>query len=686
MSTANYLRAGFLLALGFCFTACGPSNTSTARLVVDRKGEGRITSPDFAGLDCGSLCSVNVPRGATLQLKAEAIAPAVFTGWSGGGCSGTGTCEVTLDSDQVVTATFEVPQVIFTVTRIGVGNPPDVRSPDGVIHCGDQCSYQLPVGTRISLPVPTRADVEFKGWEGACNGDSPCEFTLVKDSQLTATFSQLYSLTTSVAGSVSSGRILSNPTGIDCGSQCSVWVRGGQQWELRTEVVNPMHLFTGWEGDCTGSDSICKLQFPGNHAVTARFKSLNTWAKTWDAQPFVYSIDGKSGDIAVGTTVQSPGSIDLGGGTILPVSFTGGNRTPVIAKFDAQGNHKWSVRIEGVTDAYPLGTAVEPDGSVLVSGGFVDTIGEGNLSAVSNGGTDAFVARFTPTGTLTGLLTWGGGSDNSAEGIAVSGTDEIYVTGYFTSTFLGKLSPTLQFEWQHPIPADLPEASKTSGVFVHILQRNSQPGDPAGCGVTLDPYQEGVASFDKDGNCRWLFPFPSGTRVNGIAATQDGGVLASGQFQGVLDYGSGTLGPTGSYGPFGYVLRFDAAGNVLWGSAYAHTGTGAAQVNVVRAVELESGEIAVAGDFKGFVDFGSGTWQSGQVRASFISKLSSTGARLYSREELDPGGTSFSNLVAAPGSKVVIGGPLYGTTNFGAVTITPTTGGVGRAFLAGYDP
>jgi hypothetical protein len=30
-----------------------------------------------------------------------------FTGWSGGGCSGTGTCQLTMSADQAVTATFD---------------------------------------------------------------------------------------------------------------------------------------------------------------------------------------------------------------------------------------------------------------------------------------------------------------------------------------------------------------------------------------------------------------------------------------------------------------------------------------------------------------------------------------------------------------------------------------------------
>jgi len=44
-----------------------------------------------------------------VALGATANAGSTFTGWSGGGCSGTGTCLVTLTADTNITATFTTP-------------------------------------------------------------------------------------------------------------------------------------------------------------------------------------------------------------------------------------------------------------------------------------------------------------------------------------------------------------------------------------------------------------------------------------------------------------------------------------------------------------------------------------------------------------------------------------------------
>jgi subtilisin family serine protease len=68
-------------------------------------GTGTVTSSP-AGIDCGSTCTAAFNTGASVTLTATADSGSSFTGWSGGGCSGTGTCQVTLNADTAVTATF----------------------------------------------------------------------------------------------------------------------------------------------------------------------------------------------------------------------------------------------------------------------------------------------------------------------------------------------------------------------------------------------------------------------------------------------------------------------------------------------------------------------------------------------------------------------------------------------------
>ncbi len=81
-------------------------------------GGGTITS-NRSGINCASGCtSANAPfaQGAVVTLTAAAGTGSTFAGWNvggSGGCTGTGTCAVTMNGAQTVTATFN-----------GTSNPP----------------------------------------------------------------------------------------------------------------------------------------------------------------------------------------------------------------------------------------------------------------------------------------------------------------------------------------------------------------------------------------------------------------------------------------------------------------------------------------------------------------------------------------------------------------------------------
>src|SRR5262249_10610824 len=79
---------------------------SVFSLSITKAGSGTVTSGP-AGINCGVSCSSLFPSGATITLTATAASGSSFTaGWSGAGCSGTGTCMVTMNDDKSVTATF----------------------------------------------------------------------------------------------------------------------------------------------------------------------------------------------------------------------------------------------------------------------------------------------------------------------------------------------------------------------------------------------------------------------------------------------------------------------------------------------------------------------------------------------------------------------------------------------------
>jgi List-Bact-rpt repeat protein len=81
---------------------------TTHTLTVNRAGSGAgsVTSSP-TGINCGTACSASFLSGTSVTLTATASSGSIFAGWSGA-CSGTGSCNVALNANTSVTATFNL--------------------------------------------------------------------------------------------------------------------------------------------------------------------------------------------------------------------------------------------------------------------------------------------------------------------------------------------------------------------------------------------------------------------------------------------------------------------------------------------------------------------------------------------------------------------------------------------------
>ena len=82
-----------------------PASTAPVTLSVTRTGNGTVSSAP-AGISCGATCSAMFTAGTSVTLTATPAAGSVFSGWSGGGCSGTGACTLTMATATTVSAAF----------------------------------------------------------------------------------------------------------------------------------------------------------------------------------------------------------------------------------------------------------------------------------------------------------------------------------------------------------------------------------------------------------------------------------------------------------------------------------------------------------------------------------------------------------------------------------------------------
>lgn len=89
----------------FLFTPLGTGNNLALHVYFAGTGSGMVTS-NPSGVSCNTDCSAFFAPDTQVTLSPAASMYSLFSGWSGGGCSGTGNCVVTLAADVSVTASF----------------------------------------------------------------------------------------------------------------------------------------------------------------------------------------------------------------------------------------------------------------------------------------------------------------------------------------------------------------------------------------------------------------------------------------------------------------------------------------------------------------------------------------------------------------------------------------------------
>ncbi|HEX4423434.1 MAG TPA: hypothetical protein VH165_36245 [Kofleriaceae bacterium] len=264
-----------------CTVTVGMSVQVTAEFTINRftltvtktgTGSGTVMSTP-GGISCGATCSEAVVLGAVVMLSAVPMANSTFTGWSGGGCSGTGTCVVTANVATQVTAKFTLKQFTLTVTNTGSGGGSGkVTSSPAGISCGATCSHTYNAGTVITLTASPTPGSKFTGWTGGgCSGTGTCKVTINAATAVTAKFALgSYVLSVQLVGS-GDGAVTSSPAGINCtGGTCTHTYAGTTVVTLRPSAGADSN-FIAWGGACSGAGN-CTVTMDSANTVTAQFK------------------------------------------------------------------------------------------------------------------------------------------------------------------------------------------------------------------------------------------------------------------------------------------------------------------------------------------------------------------------------------------------------------------------------
>jgi hypothetical protein len=343
-----------------------------------------------------------------------------------------------------------------------------------------------------------------------------------------------------------------------------------------------------------------------------------TWAKNFGGDGAIaacnaIAVDG-SGNVYLGGYF---GGADL---TTPALTKIGGNNAFAL-KLDSTGATTWAKNFGGSGGAYTFGQAIAVDGSgnVYLGGDFcIANLTTPALTKI--GSFDGFALKLDSTGATTWAKSFGGsGSSAHGQGIAVDGSGNVHLGGYFT--YANLTTPTL----------------------------------------TKIGNQDALAlKLDSTGATIWARNF--GGRGGGNIYTQATAVDASGNryLAGFFDsetvtIGSVTLTRIGSMDA--YVAKLDSSSTVLWARNFG--GSGATAYGNSIAVD-SSGNVYLGGDFGG-ANLTTPALTKIGTDDSFALKLDSTGATTWARNFGGSGAWAYGGSITVDGSgNVYLGGYIYG--------------------------
>jgi hypothetical protein len=393
-------------------------------------------------------------------------------------------------------------------------------------------------------------------------------------------------------------------------------------------------------------------------------------------------------------------TVDFGGGVL----SSAGGMDAFIVKYSPQGALLWARRFGAGYDDTLYGAATDGAGNVVVAGFFSGTVDFGGvvLTSVPTPGygyafSDAFVAKYSPTGSLLWVQTFGGILSESVYGVAVDGSGNIFlaaalgsanvVFGGFTlssaggyDVMLAKLSPQGAVLWAERWGGannDQPKGIAVDRSGNPVVVGNWGGGDLGGGGVAAGLF---VAKYSgADGRYQWAKVVPSGGSGNGIAIDPgSGNVVITGLLVGgPVDFGTG---PTASAGIF--LAAYSSAGANLWAKTFNNSICLPSAYDSANAVSVDgNGNIAFTGVLWSTVNFGAG-WVSGGMNC-FTAGF--TGSGTYRWVKLASAGSTGYGIGCDALGRVSIAGSFKGTVDFGGITKTATSF-YGNPFVAHHGP
>jgi len=350
-----------------------------------------------------------------------------------------------------------------------------------------------------------------------------------------------------------------------------VAVDGSGNVHIAGHFSNAVDFGAGNVGSSGSYDAfVTKLNAAGAHQWT------NTFGSTSVDDGWSVAVDG-SGNVY--TSGYFHGTVNFGAGNVTAA----GNSDAYVTKLNAAGAHQWTTTFGGTSAEYGRRVAVDGSGNVYATGVFNSTVDFGAGNVTPAGSADVFVTKLNAAGAHQWTTTFGGTGSEQVYGVAVDGSGNVHATGYFegtvnfgagnvtasnTDAYVTKLNSSGAHQWTTTYGGTSVEVGFGVAVDgsgnVHVTGYFQGTVDLGAGDVTSAGSNDVfVTKLNAAGVHQWTTTL-GGTnddRPQSVAVDGSGNVHTSGYFQGTVDFGAGDVTSAGSGDVF--VVKLNSSGQAV---------------------------------------------------------------------------------------------------------------------------
>jgi hypothetical protein len=391
----------------------------------------------------------------------------------------------------------------------------------------------------------------------------------------------------------------------------------------------------------------------------------------------------------------------------------GGNYDAMLVKFNSSGVRQWATYFGGTNADFCYASTVDASGNIFITGSTISTsaIALGGHQNTYGGGTDAYLAKFNPSGSLLWSTYYGGTTSDKGFGCAADASGNIYLSGETNSTasistagshqstkgtnfdgFLVKFNSSGTRQWATYYGGNGDDIARAcfvdgnSNVYIagEALSTNAiaSGGHQNSIAGGYDAY---LAKFNSSGVRQWATYYGGSSQEGGISCVTDASnnVYLAGNSNSSSGISSGGHQNTLGGGNDGFLVKFNASGTRQWATYYGGSGE-----DFGRSCRVDgSGNVFMCGyttSTSAIASLGHQNTYGGGFNDAFVVKFNTSGTRQWASYY---GGTAIDESYTCaidPTGNVYITGYTQSATGIGSGGHQNTFGGSRDGFLVKF--